>query len=61
MKIEPQPSLEQSVTTPYENLFKAIDTHVPIKVVNTNKRKHPWFTWEHHNVIMEHDCLYWKV
>ena len=39
-----QPTLEQAVTSLYENLFKAIDTHVPIKVVNTTKRKHPWFT-----------------
>ena len=53
-----QPTLEQALSTLYENLFKAIDTHVPIKVVNTSKRKHPWFTSEHQNMIKERDRLY---
>ena len=53
-----QPTLEQALSTLYENLFKAIDTHVYIKVVNTSKRKHPWFTSEHHNMIKERDRLY---
>ena len=55
-----QPTLEQAVTTLYENVIKAIDTHLTIKVVNNTKRKHPWFTLEHHNMIEERDRLYRK-
>ena len=34
---------------------------MPIKVVNTTKRKHPWFTLEHHNMIKERDRLYQRL
>ena len=48
-----QPTLELAVATLYESLFKTIYIHVPIKVVNTTKRKHPYFILEHHSMIKE--------
>ena len=44
-----RPPLEQTVSTLY----------VPIKHVNTKKRKHPWFTQEHrNNMLNERDYFY---